>query len=192
MNAMRLAVGTLSSSSPRKPVRWRWPRCGAARGRQVFARRIRLSTAYSCQPRKERTPTPFAPDDRLQQASSVIVPGSDPAAPTPGQQPSTAPSITKSQDDGLDGCCRPFCNNPCPSIYGQVEALFMKQDPDSFASRSSSTPDHPKHDVPVNLGSRFQLRCPACRQRLACALCEAWRWNSRISASFRETRPRLP
>jgi hypothetical protein len=75
---------------------------------------------------------PIPPGDRLQPGSSVIVPGSGPAAPAPGQQPFTAPYIARSQDDGLDGCCRPFCNNPCPSIYGQVDALFMVQDPRLF------------------------------------------------------------
>jgi hypothetical protein len=50
-------------------------------------------------------------------------------APAPDQQRSTAPSITRSQDDGLDGCCPPSCNDPCPSVYGQVEALFLKREP---------------------------------------------------------------
>ena len=38
-------------------------------------------------------------------------------------------AITKSQDDGLDGCCRPSWNDPCPSVYGQVEALFLMREP---------------------------------------------------------------
>jgi hypothetical protein len=32
-------------------------------------------------------------------------------------------------DDGLDACCRPVCNDPCPCFYGQVEALFIMRDP---------------------------------------------------------------
>jgi hypothetical protein len=72
---------------------------------------------------------PVRPDDRLQRALSVTVPASDPTVPAPDQQRSTAPSITKSQDDGLDGCCRSSCSDACPSLYGQVEALFMKQEP---------------------------------------------------------------
>ena len=39
------------------------------------------------------------------------------------------PHKGESQDDGLDGCYRPSCNDPCPSVYGQVEALFMKREP---------------------------------------------------------------
>lgn len=34
-----------------------------------------------------------------------------------------------SQDDGLDGCFRPFCADPCPCFYGQVGALFMQRQP---------------------------------------------------------------
>lgn len=65
----------------------------------------------------------------------------------------TLPSITMSLDDGLDGyfrptfdegldgyfrtvgnhgrdeCCQPFCDNPCPCVYGQVEALFLMRHP---------------------------------------------------------------
>jgi Putative beta barrel porin-7 (BBP7) len=50
-------------------------------------------------------------------------------AQAPDQQPPAAPSIMMSQDDGLDGWCPPSCNDPCPCVYGQVEALFMKRDP---------------------------------------------------------------
>ena len=50
-----------------------------------------------------------------------------PLAPTP--QELAAPSITTPQTDGLDGCCLPLGNAPCPCFYGEVEALFMKQDP---------------------------------------------------------------
>jgi hypothetical protein len=50
-------------------------------------------------------------------------------APLPDQQRSTAPSTTKSQEDCRDGCCRLPCNNPCPSVYGQVDALFMQREP---------------------------------------------------------------
>ena len=62
----------------------------------------------------------------VRQTSSATVSDSDPA---PAQERSSTTSIAKSQDDDLDGCCCPSCNNPCPSVYGQVEALFMQQDP---------------------------------------------------------------
>ncbi len=45
------------------------------------------------------------------------------------EQRCAAPSGTTSQDDGLDGWCRPARNDPCPAVYGQVEALFMKRNP---------------------------------------------------------------
>lgn len=45
------------------------------------------------------------------------------------EPPSEAPSITSSQDACLDGCYRPSRNDPCPSVYGQVDALFMKREP---------------------------------------------------------------
>src|SRR6476620_8264324 len=56
------------------------------------------------------------------------------AQDAPGQQRFAAPSITKSQDGGfdddcLDGCFRPFCNDPCPCVYVQVGALFFQQQP---------------------------------------------------------------
>ena len=111
-------------------------------------------------------------------------------APVADQQPSTAPPITKSQDDGLDGCCRPSGNDPCPSVYGQVEALFLKREP-----RFTRQPIV----VDANTGTTFLSTSdldfdfdPGLRARLACVFAEAGRWNSRISASFKETRPRLP
>ena len=61
--------------------------------------------------------------------SNTMVPVSEATAEEPASQVSAAPSGTKSQDNGPDGCCLPFCNNGCPCFYGQVEALFMKQDP---------------------------------------------------------------
>jgi hypothetical protein len=53
-------------------------------------------------------------------------------AQSPDQKPSTAPSITKCQDGCLDGCldgCRPSWNEACPSVYVQVEGLFMMREP---------------------------------------------------------------
>jgi hypothetical protein len=56
------------------------------------------------------------------------------AQDAPDQQRFPAPSITKLQDDGveddgLDGCFRPFCNDPCPCVYVQVGALLFQQVP---------------------------------------------------------------
>jgi hypothetical protein len=69
------------------------------------------------------------PDDRSPRASSVVIAVSDPTAPAPDQQRPTATPVTKSQDDGLEGCCLASCDDACPSVYGQVEALFMKREP---------------------------------------------------------------
>ena len=55
--------------------------------------------------------------------------GSVRQAPAPDQQRPTATPVTKSQDGGLEGCCFASCCDACPSVYGQVEALFMKQEP---------------------------------------------------------------
>ena len=44
------------------------------------------------------------------------------------QQRSAAPSAANLQDNALEGCCCPSFNNPCPCVYGQVEALFMKRE----------------------------------------------------------------
>jgi hypothetical protein len=41
------------------------------------------------------------------------------------EQPSTASSITNSQDGAFDECCRPI-NNACPCFYVQVDALFLQ------------------------------------------------------------------
>jgi hypothetical protein len=43
------------------------------------------------------------------------------------QQPAAA--VTVSLNDNLDECYRPTCNNPCPTVYGQVDALFLKRVP---------------------------------------------------------------
>lgn len=60
---------------------------------------------------------------------NATVPVSEATAPAPALQGPAAPSGTKSQNDGSGGCCLPFCCTPCPRFYGEVEALFMKQDP---------------------------------------------------------------
>jgi Putative beta barrel porin-7 (BBP7) len=67
--------------------------------------------------------------NRVQRASSATVLVSDQTDPAPDQQRSTAPPTTKSRDDVLDGCYRSSCNDPCPSVYGQVDALFMQREP---------------------------------------------------------------
>lgn len=69
------------------------------------------------------------PNDGLQWASSMSVLVSDLMAPAPDEPRSTAPSITDWQEDSHDGCCSTCCNNPCPSAYLQVEALFMQREP---------------------------------------------------------------
>ncbi len=81
-----------------------------------------------------------AQDQNLEQPAPgvIAVPDSDPMTapapdePAPVQSQSTAPSTTMSLDDGLDewcrpswNCCRPFCSDPCCTIYGQVQALFL-------------------------------------------------------------------
>ena len=54
--------------------------------------------------------------------------GTEAVAQTADQQAAPEPSSTKSQGDGSGGISRAFWNNPYPSIYGQVEALFIKQE----------------------------------------------------------------
>jgi hypothetical protein len=44
------------------------------------------------------------------------------------EQPFTALSVTKWHDDGFDDCHVSW-NDPCPSVYGQIEALFMMREP---------------------------------------------------------------
>lgn len=31
--------------------------------------------------------------------------------------------------DACNTCCEPFCDNPCPCVYGQVEAMFLMRHP---------------------------------------------------------------
>ncbi len=57
------------------------------------------------------------------------------SAQVPDQQQTTAPPIVNYWDDCLDGCCRPtwncgrpFSGDPCSSVYGQVQALFLVRD----------------------------------------------------------------
>jgi hypothetical protein len=49
-------------------------------------------------------------------------------AQTPEQQPIPAPSITEYKDAGLDDF-RSYWNDACPSVYAQVDALFMTRQP---------------------------------------------------------------
>ena len=60
---------------------------------------------------------------------NATAPVGEATAPGAAECQSTAPSSAKSRDDGTGGGCLPFCCTPCPCFYGQVEALFMKQDP---------------------------------------------------------------
>ncbi len=55
--------------------------------------------------------------------------GTQVAAQTVDQQAAPEPSSTKSQGDGSGGSSGTSWNNPYPSVYGQVEALFIKRDP---------------------------------------------------------------
>jgi hypothetical protein len=45
------------------------------------------------------------------------------------QQPYVAPSMTKPQGLGFDGCCGPTWGDPCPCVYVQVGALLLHQVP---------------------------------------------------------------
>ncbi|MCL4203910.1 MAG: BBP7 family outer membrane beta-barrel protein [Pirellulaceae bacterium] len=49
-------------------------------------------------------------------------------AQSPEQQAAPVPSIAEYKDAGLDDC-RPYWNDACPSVYAQVDALFMTRQP---------------------------------------------------------------
>ena len=49
-------------------------------------------------------------------------------AQSPEHQPAAVPSIAEYKDAGLDDC-RPYWNQACPSVYAQVDALFMTRQP---------------------------------------------------------------
>lgn len=78
------------------------------------------------------------PVDSFPQALSLTVHDND---TTTDAQPTSAMSITGSQHDVLDGylppigndgsneCFQSFCENPCPCVYGYVEALFLMRHP---------------------------------------------------------------
>ena len=129
MNAMRLTVGILfvvlasKTCAPATAQDLEQPSQASVRQADPPAQRA-LSLAAQGE-NADRA----GPDDRSQRASSVTVRASDPTAPAPDQQRSTATATTKSQCDGLDGYCLASCYDACPSFYGQVEALFMKQEP---------------------------------------------------------------
>ena len=64
-------------------------------------------------------------DDPLRWTLSANAQDHGPIAPVPEPQQPTAPSSTNWPSDGFDGwnspswsCCRPFCTDPCCSVYG--------------------------------------------------------------------------
>ncbi len=129
MNTMRLAVGILFVVLAAKP-------CTPTMARDVAQHSE--ATDVQADPPEHRVFQYFSPDenahrvrpdDRFKLASSVAIPVSAPPAPAPSQRQSTAPSITKSLDDCFDGCCCFFCADPCPCVYGQVDALFLQRVP---------------------------------------------------------------
>ena len=61
-------------------------------------------------------------------------------AQSPEQHPVPAPSITEYKDAGLDDC-RPYWNDACPSVYAQVDALFMTRQP-RFAQQAMVVDDN--------------------------------------------------
>ncbi len=62
-------------------------------------------------------------------AALALGTGTQAVAQTVDQQAAPEPSSTKSQGDGSGGSSGTSWNNPYPSVYGQVEALFIKRDP---------------------------------------------------------------
>jgi hypothetical protein len=68
-------------------------------------------------------------DNPFQRALNATFPCSNSTAATADQQTSLEPAIANVQEDGFDGCWRPSCINPCPCVYGLVEALFFMRNP---------------------------------------------------------------
>jgi hypothetical protein len=106
-----------------------------------------MLSSSSCQPFLSRKPK-FVSMNAVRLAAGIlfVVLGSKTCTPAMAQyveQPSKASFLQTDPPEhsdflsaaqgeianGLDGCCRPSCNNPCPSAYGQVEALFLKREP---------------------------------------------------------------
>jgi hypothetical protein len=59
----------------------------------------------------------------------LAIPVGNAAAPAPAQQRSTTTSTASSPDAGFGAVCLPTCNNTCPSVYVDVEAVFMDREP---------------------------------------------------------------
>jgi hypothetical protein len=68
-------------------------------------------------------------DKVFDQASSSPFYVSDLTSPVSDQRASTEPLTTDLHTDSDDGCRSPCCNSPCPTCYGQVEALFLHREP---------------------------------------------------------------
>ena len=110
MKALRLAVGILSVVLASKT-------CALAMEQDVP------------QPSEASVRQADPPVYRAQQALSATDPVDNPKYPALDESQSMSPATAKSQDDCLGGIFRRSCNDPCPSVYGQVEALFMKRQP---------------------------------------------------------------
>jgi len=81
------------------------------------------------------------PVDSFPRALSLVIPDSESTNSDFDRQQSAPLSMTGLQDDSLEGyfqlvgndglgdCCLPVCENPCPCVYGYVEALFLMRHP---------------------------------------------------------------
>ena len=118
MNAMRLARGSLFLLIASKT----WTLARAQDVEQLSA-----TTVCHADPPEERLLLSTAQEEK-QRALSLTIPISDPTTAAPDQHQSTTPSIMNSPDNGFVRCWRP-CNNPCPCVYGQVDALFLMRYP---------------------------------------------------------------
>jgi hypothetical protein len=107
-------------------------------------------------------------DGRYLLAWDTVATDSDAMSPEPEEKLFAAPSMTNSQGDGANGCCCPGGCTPGPTVYGDVEAVFMQRDShfnrqpivvDAITGRSFlSTSDLDCDFDPglrVNLGIRF-------------------------------------
>jgi hypothetical protein len=129
MGAMRLAIGLLFAVVAAETC----TRAMAQDEEQRSAANARMHyppehEAFVSDVDKEN-PDREAPNDFLQRAMNGTILVGDQLQSTPGEQRSGAPSVTKSQDDVLNGCWRPSCKSPCPCVYGSVEALFFTRNP---------------------------------------------------------------
>lgn len=70
--------------------------------------------------------------ERSYAASDVAVLEQDLTMAAYEPQQSPAPLISQSPDQGIDEACGAPCLTACPSVYGQVEALFFQRVPRTF------------------------------------------------------------